>query len=560
MIASYLRESTDKQDIETQRQLIQQECAKRNVAAQEFADDGVSGTIPFRNRPQARKLFAAAKRGEVNEVIVYRMDRLGRDHADTFTAIGDLLKLGVKVNSLKEGLAENTASGRLKTGIHTLFAAYERDTIVERSVDASRRLVAEGVFMGGITPYGFRQRPNPADKTARLMLATELIPGCELSEVDVLRRIYGWAEEGKSCIWIAGALKRLDVPTVYTRDGRKVQQKNTAGIWTSTRVRTLIINPIYKGVYVWGKRKIVHDDAGVKHLVVNPPDRWIETALSADLTIVSPELWGRAVAAVHRNQIAAMVHLGEDSNYLLRGLVRCSCGLVYYGMTSTRQPSGRKVVYYMHSRRSPRERCTTAAIRGDELEAAVWSDIEMFLAKPGAIIRQLEQQMEAESGQGRKVADEMREMENLLASQELKRKRAQDFLIDGTLARSDYDRQVLRVSETVSEIGKRLTELRKLAAEQDANADALGKARSLLENLQENARGKMTFEKRRAICEALVSGLSVKPVKGGQPEIKVTFRFEPHAQRYNKQWAGTDSFLPNDTDEHRCHKRRRCEF
>lgn len=35
-----------------------------------------------------------------------------------------------------------------------------------------------------------------------------------------------------------------------------------------------------------------------------------------------------------------------------------------------------------------------------------------------------------------------------------------------------------------------------------------------------------------------MSGIAVTPVKGGQPEIKVTFRFEPHAERYAKQWDG----------------------
>lgn len=90
-------------------------------------------------------------------------------------------------------------------------------------------------------------------------------------------------------------------------------------------------------------------------------------------------------------------------------------GLLRHDFTSRRER--REGYYYMHSRRSPRQRCTTVALRGDALEAAVWSDIDGFLAKPGAIIRQLEQQMEGEGSHGRTVADEIREMQDTLASQ-----------------------------------------------------------------------------------------------------------------------------------------------
>jgi hypothetical protein len=62
-------------------------------------------------------------------------------------------------------------------------------------------------------------------------------------------------------------------------------------------------------------------------------------------------------------------------------------------MTSTRKSSGRKVTYYLHSRRSPRARCTTVALRGEDLEATIWSDIETFLAKPGTAVRQLQKQI-----------------------------------------------------------------------------------------------------------------------------------------------------------------------
>ena len=135
------------------------------------------------------------------------------------------------------------------------------------------------------------------------------------------------------------------------------------------------------------------------------------------------------------------------------------------------------------------------------------------------------------SGKRRTVADEVRGLESKLASQILRRKRAQDFLIDGTLDRAEFDRQMIRIAEAQAQIEKELSELRNVAAEQDANAAALGKARSVLEEWQEKARGPLTFQKRRAIVEALVQGVTVTPREGRPSEVCVRYRFLPHARR-----------------------------
>jgi site-specific DNA recombinase len=564
VIAAYLRESTNKQDISTQRKFLQEYCATEGVTYHEFADDGYSGTFPFRDRPQESRLLAEAEAGRVKEVVVYMYDRVGRDHADTHATIGLLLSRGVKLRSLKEGPIENTPSGKFVSGIHSLVAEYERSVTLDRSYDAMLKSVQSGLWVGGMVPYGYRQ--SVKGKPGPLVKATERIPGCRVSEVEVIERIYAWADEGRSCIWIADTLNSMTIPTAYKRDNRVVEGIPTSGLWTSTRVRNLILQPIYKGVYVWGRRKFVRDSQNPQRRVLrmNPRDRWHEVACP-QWAIVSPELWDRAIRAVHQNRIAAMAEGKAESQYLLRGIIRCTCGLCYYGattarMTTKRQPNGQRVripsgataTYYMHSRRSPRERCTTAALRGEHLEQAIWSDIEVFLAKPGAVIQQLEEQLESQAKRGRKVVDEIKSLENQLASHALKRRRAQDFLVDGTLERAEYDRQVSRIHAATTKIEAELSGLRPLAATDDANAEALAQARSVLDDYRKKSRGKLTFTQRRAIVEALAD-VTVTPRPGREPEVRVRYRFLPHAERFR------DSFTENFMGEHRCRKRRRSE-
>lgn len=300
------------------------------------------------------------------------------------------------------------------------------------------------------------------------------------------------------------------------------------------------------------QRKLIKDHCDKRGV---PYQEFMDDGVSGAIPFRERPQSGRLLELARQKQVQEVVV------YLLRGLVRCTCGLCYYGMTSTRRPSGKKAIYYMHSRRSPRQRCTAAAVLGDHLEAWVWSDIEVFLSKPGAVIRDLEKQMEAQGSQGRKVADEIRELENRLASQVVRRKRAQDFLIDGTLDRADFDRQILRITNTVAEIEKDLAELRQLRSEQDANAVALGAARTLLEDLQEKTSGKLTFEQRRRAVEALVDSITVTPGEGQkQPSIRVRYAFQPHAERYGGQWERGAGLALDDMGVHRCRKSRRFGF
>ena len=85
-------------------------------------------------------------------------------------------------------------------------------------------------------------------------------------------------------------------------------------------------------------------------------------------------------------------------NYLLKSVIRCGiCGLTYIGAW------GRGFVWYRYNGRLTDrgpipERCSALTIKGPDIEAVVWADIERFLREPGGILKELTQEKEMDSG------------------------------------------------------------------------------------------------------------------------------------------------------------------
>jgi site-specific DNA recombinase len=130
-VAMYLRVSTEeqreRQSIETQRDCGVRFCGFHNLEVQRvYEDDGVSGTVPLENREQGGQILRDARLGRFNELLVYKLDRLGRDTRLILNAVADFEKVGVRVRSMTEDFDTGTAAGRLMLTMLSGFAAHER--------------------------------------------------------------------------------------------------------------------------------------------------------------------------------------------------------------------------------------------------------------------------------------------------------------------------------------------------------------------------------------------------------------------------------------------------
>jgi putative DNA-invertase from lambdoid prophage Rac len=84
------------------------------------------------DRSQREQLMQAARRRELDAILVWRLDRWGRSLADLVLTLKELSELGVGFVSVTEALDLTTPTGRALTGLLAVFAEFEREILRER--------------------------------------------------------------------------------------------------------------------------------------------------------------------------------------------------------------------------------------------------------------------------------------------------------------------------------------------------------------------------------------------------------------------------------------------
>ena len=126
----YARVSThDQQTLGLQSEAMVTYIKNRSWIAARQVEDVGSGS---KERPGRGSLLMAARRREIDVVVVWRLDRWGRSVADLMATLRELTELGVGFVSLTEALDLTTPSGRALAGMLAIFAEFEREILRER--------------------------------------------------------------------------------------------------------------------------------------------------------------------------------------------------------------------------------------------------------------------------------------------------------------------------------------------------------------------------------------------------------------------------------------------
>lgn len=143
--AIYCRVSTLEQDYDSQLGPLRRYCEQRGWQIQCEACETASG---ISDRPWRNALLDAARRQEIDAIVVYKLDRWGRSTGDLVCSLNELDEIGVPLVSVTDALDMTTAAGKALCGMLAVFAGFERDLARERIKAGLQAARERGVVLG----------------------------------------------------------------------------------------------------------------------------------------------------------------------------------------------------------------------------------------------------------------------------------------------------------------------------------------------------------------------------------------------------------------------------
>src|SRR5215467_14519698 len=145
--AIYVRVSTKDQNCELQLRDLRAFCAARRFTlVREFVDVGESGAKD--SRPQLNELMSAARKRQIDAILVWRFDRFARSTKHLLLALEEFHSLGIQFISYQENTDTRSPLGQALFTIVSVVSQLERDLIRERVSAGIRNARACGKQLG----------------------------------------------------------------------------------------------------------------------------------------------------------------------------------------------------------------------------------------------------------------------------------------------------------------------------------------------------------------------------------------------------------------------------
>jgi len=252
-----------------------------------YSDEGISGKN-ITERPAINEMIADIQSGLVQNVVVYKIDRLTRSTADLIFLVDLFNQYDCAFNSLSESIDTQTASGRMFLKIIGIFAEFERENIIERVKLGLEKKVKEGYSLcTNVSSYGYTR-----EKGQKIQTIHE-------QEAQIVKDIFDmYVQQGMSLMAIA---KHLNILKISAKKG---------ATWTGTSVRRVLTNHNVIG----SVRHHVRDEKNAREY-----DGQHEA-------IISEESFDEAQKLLEKNEKKNKTKKPREDNYFCGILVCAKCG------------------------------------------------------------------------------------------------------------------------------------------------------------------------------------------------------------------------------------------
>lgn len=187
MMLGYARVSTNDQN--NQRQV--DELVKYGVAPEDIFQDKQSGKTL--DRAAWKACFRDLQKGDL--LVIYSLDRLGRNLRDLIEVEKQLFDKGVKLKVIAQDINTSTAAGRFMFHILGGLAQWEREWNWERTKHGLASAQARGVIGGQASEYSDEKIKDALKKSGGSVRGAAKIAGCK--PITIKRRMEMWADGRK---------------------------------------------------------------------------------------------------------------------------------------------------------------------------------------------------------------------------------------------------------------------------------------------------------------------------------------------------------------------------
>jgi site-specific DNA recombinase len=329
----------------------------------EYWDDGVTGKIPFRERPEGKRLFTDVAAGKIQSIAVAYSDRFGRTLLDGLQAVKEFEERGVKLVAVNDGWDARRNDSPLYFQFRMMMAEEEHRRIGQRMKDGKARAMdRDNAPPGGPLTFGYRM-----DEQGRF------VP--DPDEAPVVIRIFEMALKGKSNGEILEWVRKQGV-----RAGRKFQKRargsepvvvsthQDAG-WHLPKIGKILRNRTYAGIRTWSGREFP----------CSP--------------LVDQESFDKLQVLLQEKAKKFGSGRFDPTKGLFSGVLTCGlCGTpYYYHARNCRRESGRVHRYFVY--RCDRERrhnaCRAKALRVDRIDGVMWGVVAEYLNDADSMVRKV---------------------------------------------------------------------------------------------------------------------------------------------------------------------------
>ncbi len=194
-----------------------------------YDDGGISGG--HLERPALQRLMVDVDEGRVDQIVVYKIDRLTRSLSDFARLVDRLDAAEASFVSVTQSFNTATSMGRLTLNVLLSFAQFEREVTAERIRDKIAASKKKGLWMGGYVPLGY----EAAGRTLTINAV----------EAETIRNLFALYEEHRALNLVAREAERLGLRSkrYVTQAGRDQGGK----VMSRGHIHKILTNPLYIG-------------------------------------------------------------------------------------------------------------------------------------------------------------------------------------------------------------------------------------------------------------------------------------------------------------------------